>query len=1052
MRPSIVSLLGCVLASACVEPTISDPGLPPLGESLSRRTTAVTTGAGVDDGAGGMDPGAPLPIARTAVLGFPLGGTTPQARFWAPHGAGELAELTGPNDKQVVGDFKQLGRDQVLSINYDRVVNDRMNRDRRIALSTFDTTAPLGSAPPEPLYSELWSGATWLDDFDDEVDLALAGDFLGRGYDQLLLLNRPADGQWWPSAPRARIVDLRGPAPVIAFQQTYGDFGLPELAQLDDRVLVGDFRGLGRDQVLMINGDPNRVGRGLAIWDFARAFGPLVPIVYIKNYAELPQLDTWIDAADWSFAGNFSGLGNDQLLLVNRGHGAGRARLLDFRWSDGAPIVWYSEDVGEPTTLAGWHDALSDWAFPGDFAGLGRDQLLLLNRRGNGGRVQVLDFGVGKPAKIRYAQSFGPPSLLDGLDDDDDVLLPGRFTAAATDGLLALNNAVVGERMLERVATSPADLAAVLTSRFRGRVVVPAGVDWTLPAGLPLATGVRLVGRRGPLGERPILRYTATAADLWGLLVVAGHHVRVEGLHLIGPANDDRSASQKYSTAILGNTDPARGRGLSVTIADNELEHWTFAAFALANDLSYRSISSVDQRVPRQAPEDVGLIRFERNYVHHNHRDGAGYGVNLGGGAYVTIEGNVFDRNRHAVSAGGLPFSGYTARHNFVLEGGYTEDGFLGIDYWNQHFDVHGTADDGYGGLAGEHFVIERNTVRGEQDGRPAFTLRGAPSLGAYFRDNVLVHDDLDEAVSLKSWSGSTGIGEDHATFNFHPEPGNRYDTDHTAELASGDFDGDGRTDVFLATGTAWFWSASGQSEWRFLRASARLRDELAFADLDNDGKTDVIWRDATGWLVLARGGGAAEEWVAPSPVPIAELRFVDLSGDGKTDVLRLDGAQWQSWERTTGAWTTINSLGGTLAELRFGQFDQYPGIDVVAAVGSDWRLSSAGRSSWRTLGTAWQLSLAGVAAVDVDRDGRTDLVYRDGAQWRWSRYGVFAPQVLRSGVDAVRDDVHAVQWGNFDGAGATDALRWQTGGVVFALWAGAGSGDAAVALWRHQR
>ncbi|HRC57142.1 MAG TPA: hypothetical protein PKU97_14510, partial [Kofleriaceae bacterium] len=67
--------------------------------------------------------------------------------------------------------------------------------------------------------------------------------------------------------------------------------------------------------------------------------------------------------------------------------------------------------------------------------------------------------------------------------------------------------------------------------------------------------------------------------------------------------------------------------------------------------------------------------------------------------------------------------------------------------------------------------------------------------------------------------------------------------------------------------------------------------------------------------------------------------------------------------------------------------------------------------------------------------------------------YGLFAPQVLRSGVDPVLDRVDAVLWGNFNGVGGTDALRWQGGSsVVFSTWQGPGSGDAAVPAWRTMR
>jgi len=50
------------------------------------------------------------------------------------------------------------------------------------------------------------------------------------------------------------------------------------------------------------------------------------------------------------------------------------------------------------------------------------------------------------------------------------------------------------------------------------------------------------------------------------------------------------------------------------------------------------------------------------NFFHHNqHEGGEGYGVEFKHGAFATIERNVFDFNRHAISGGQEPFSGSSA-------------------------------------------------------------------------------------------------------------------------------------------------------------------------------------------------------------------------------------------------------------------------------------------------------------------------------------------------------------------------------------------------------
>src|SRR5262249_9380590 len=185
----------------------------------------------------------------------------------------------------------------------------------------------------------------------------------------------------------------------------------------------------------------------------------------------------------------------------------------------------------------------------------------------------------------------------------------------------------------------------------------------------------------------------------------------------------------------------------------------------------------------------------------------------------------------------GHAHSGYIARFNYVMEGGFKQG-----SYYNQRFDVHGTADHGYGGTAGEYYLIAFNTIRGDQtyyaglSTRPALMLRGTPTKGLYFNSNVLVHDDLDAAVSLKYESGLSALfnNGDH-DYHFHASD-NQFATDHSTEIAAGDFDGDGHTDVFLATGTAWFFSRGGSQPWTYLQPSGLLTRDLAFADLDNDG------------------------------------------------------------------------------------------------------------------------------------------------------------------------------------------------------------------------
>jgi hypothetical protein len=596
---------------------------------------------------------------------------------------------------------------------------------------------------------------------------------------------------------------------------------------------------------------------------------------------------------------------------------------------------------------------------------------------------------------------------------------------------------------------------------FTGRVIVPKDSVWLMERcdkkkdefgnfictpvlEIPIYSGVTLVGERGALGSRPLL--FTTFVDKVGtraMFEVCGNDIRVENLHLRGPqTGENHSKTLPYfhgirvfqaagkraaSRCVADNTpdiaEPIRGQlGRNVVIADNEMEQWTGGAVSTVGVHgnifieewephtcagNAQCCGDPDGVFPPDPDDDVcwkpltfadaGLLRVERNFLHHNARDGGGYGVDVSGGSFVTITGNVFNYNRHAVTASGRGHSGYVARFNYVLHGGYRENpvGPYG-GYYNQHMDVHGANPGGYDGQAGTQFDISLNTFRGAQKygelwTRPAFMQRGIPATGIDFRDNVLVHGSLDKAVRFKGFSTGTmppssPVGQQIA--KFHPS-GNRFETDTIRDLATGDFDADGVTDVFIANGTAWFYSRGGKRPWEFLHASTKRTAELGFADMDNDGVTDVLYRDPQGNVGVLKSGREDLVPLTTSPVTMKDMRFGDFDGDGKTDIFITHQGQWRVFRGATKQWEVVNTSNKPISELLFGDFDRVRGTDVATVLSDRWAVSSAATSSWNFLNKRFATTFKNAIAADFDGNGRTDIAFRGvGGGWNVSPDG----------------------------------------------------------------
>jgi hypothetical protein len=227
----------------------------------------------------------------------------------------------------------------------------------------------------------------------------------------------------------------------------------------------------------------------------------------------------------------------------------------------------------------------------------------------------------------------------------------------------------------------------------------------------------------------------------------------------------------------------------------------------------------------------------------------------------------------------------------------------------------------------------------------------------------------------------------------------------------SGDFDGDGRADLAVyrpcdapapPCGGRWYWLTSS-SGYSYANQQSQQwgapTDKPLSGDFDGDGKTDLaVWRPSTGmWYVLTSSTGYRYEnqwgrqWGAPSDVPVPG----DYDGDGKTDLA--------IWRPSTGMWYWLISSTGY--DYR-NQYGTDWGIPDDIPLSSDYDNDGyADLAIWRPSDSTWYILLSstgyfyGVAFVqgvdgeqpligNFDDDDRRDTGFYRSSTGAWTVYG----------------------------------------------------------------
>jgi hypothetical protein len=262
----------------------------------------------------------------------------------------------------------------------------------------------------------------WL----DAGDSVLSGDFLVPGQQRLLFFNTEMIGGAFSVRALSDVAGVGNMTTEVVVDWT------PTLQQklagfhdVGDKIMAGDFTGMGRAQLLFFNTAAVDAAFQVAAVDSASS--TLQSVTFIPWTAALSaSLTGWIDAGDKMVAGDFAGNGRAQIMFLNTAGGSqGAASLRQYDSASNSfqilKTVPWSKISG---TSALWTNQ-SMKTLVGDFLGLGRDQLMFLNPAASGVAISIWKFDavVGSFTeihKMNYSSSEVPTGIFAGFLDSND--------------------------------------------------------------------------------------------------------------------------------------------------------------------------------------------------------------------------------------------------------------------------------------------------------------------------------------------------------------------------------------------------------------------------------------------------------------------------------------------------------------------------------------------------------------------------------------------------------------------------------------------------------
>ncbi len=297
----------------------------------------------------------------------------------------------------------------------------------------------------------------------------------------------------------------------------------------------------------------------------------------------------------------------------------------------------------------------------------------------------------------------------------------------------------------------------------------------------------------------------------------------------------------------------------------------------------------------------------------------------------------------------------------------------------------------------------------------------------------------------------------------------------------AGDLDGDGRTDLVVASagGGGLFWYR--WPDWTKHRlADGAFTTDLAVADVTGDGCPDVVVPNDQGLQLYrnprGRGGDPARDAWEPINLGAAgarmhDVRVADLDGDGRLDVVarhqsgfgkQLGNAVHLWYQEAVDRWRHERFACPHGEGLELADLDGDGRPDVI--IGGRWYRNPGGRGGLWTahlylpapaFESGWTKGDVKVAVGDLNGDGRPDIVLtpaegRGRFSWFEAPADPRSPDWREHVVQATLDHAHGLALGDLNGDGRLEVvvakMHQATAPRDVTVWWNGGDGS-----WRPQ-